>query len=168
MDFFTIIIIGLTVIGAALVLRGAFLRENNGLPAARTYGRNLPDIDERLNTLETTVSEADEAAVALDGMSKNVFKELDDKYQSLLFLYNLIDDKEKNVNASEAKSVRSATAPFDPLSQLVTRKTGVNPKYDIVFKMRAAGKSPDEIAKELKMGKGQVSLILNLGGGSGA
>jgi len=170
MDFFIFVLIVMMAVGAFFVLYSAFCRNRDDNAAADTTADfGFASLEERLNSLEATVTEADEAAASLDDMTKNAFKEFDDKYQTLLFLYNMIDDKQKTMAQRE---INAAIAPVqqlrpsaDPLAELVTRrKSASNPKYDIVFKMQADGKTPDEIAKELGMGKGQVALILNLGG----
>jgi len=169
MDFFVVVLIVMMIVGAIFVLHGALSRNPDDEETV-TYGDGFSHLEKRLTNLETTMTEADEAAVVLDDMTKNAFKEFDEKYQTLLFLYNMIDDKQKNM---AQKEISAAVAPVqqlcpaaDPLAELVTRRKGasINPKYDIVLQMQAEGKTHDEIAKELNMGKGQVALILNLGG----
>jgi len=169
MDFFVVVLIVMMVVGAIMVLHSVFSR-NPDEDTTATYGDGFTHLESRLSNLENTMTEADEAAVVLDDMTKNAFKEFDEKYQTLLFLYNMIDDKQK---AMAQREISAAVAPVqrmrptaDPLAELVTRRKGasINPKYDIVLQMQAEGKSLDEIAKELNMGKGQVALILNLGG----
>lgn len=164
MDFFTYMLTVTMVVGAGFVFYGAFAKDKQAV----SDNPGVFSLEEKLSSLETTVTEADEAANALDDMTKNVFKEFDDKYQALLFLYNLIDDKQRSLEKAETPSVSSPVASPRSATQAdalhTAKKLGLNPKYDVVFELHSAGKSLDAIAKELNMGKGQVSLILNLGG----
>jgi hypothetical protein len=114
-------------------------------------------LNDKLDVLGSSVSEADEAISELNDMSKNVFKEFENKYQELLFLYNLIDEKEKRLgNMPEIK----AEVIADEI-----KRPDINPKFANVLEMHKGGKSIEEIAKKLDMGKGEIGLILTLGGG---
>lgn len=163
MDFFTYVLIIMMVIGSCLVIYGAFSKrkEVSEEGSSSDADKELASLVQRLNSLETSVTEADEAAGILEDMSKNIFKEFENKYQEMLFLYNLIDEKQKSL-------AKSAPAPMPAMPAELPafdgKKTGINPKYTNILEMSAAGKSPDEIARQLKMGKGQVALIINLGG----
>jgi len=258
MDFFIYILILMLFIGAFLIIYGSIsMREADN--DSDGDGQQMLSLAKKLDTLETSVYEADEAVHMLGDMSKNVFKEFDSKYQELLFLYNLVDEKQKTLTTTDgtqtaptvqkpkqkaAKVTKPATtqtidvlvtdsapeimqAPLDDLKDTATKpesateitqdvvavdegpkpankaaakkaskaaakaapkkidlvvddnaggepsqtqasdsqaNQGINPKFAHVLELSQQGKSVEEIAKELNMGKGEIMLILNLGG----
>jgi len=118
MDFFIYILILMLIVGAFFVFYGAFSRKEAGAAMQQqNEGNEMLSLAKKLDTLETSVVEADEAVHMLDDMSKNVFKEFDSKYQELLFLYNLVDEKQKtlaltgdtNASPAQAKNTKSVT-----------------------------------------------------------
>ena len=213
MDFFIYILILMLAVGAFFVIYGGFVKKETA--ARQDEGEDFPSLAQKLNTLESSVYEADEAVHMLGDMTKNVFKEFDSKYQELLFLYNLVDEKQKtltltgtteavesqntnpnpiivqdishtgdtpdsNVSAPKRKAVTAkklADVPqIGPVSGRInvsslditvddsTMSSGINPKFAHVLQLSQEGKSVEDIARELDMGKGEIMLILNLGG----
>ncbi|MCL2752848.1 MAG: hypothetical protein FWE44_01710 [Defluviitaleaceae bacterium] len=159
LDFFVYMIVIMLIIGGVLVIA-----------ASLGFGKNsdeAKDITEKLDALEITVSEADETMSELNDMTKNAMKEFDAKYQELLFLYNLIDEKQKNVNGgSTAKPSRQSKSVDMIIDD--SKKMSINPKFTNVLEMYKNGKGVEEIAKQLDMGKGEVGLIISLGGAKNA
>ena len=174
MDFFTYVLIIMMIIGSCLVIYGAFFgaKKQNADAEAETQSsadKELASLVQKLSSLESSVTEADEAANILEDMSKNIFKEFENKYQEMLFLYNLIDEKQKTLAKPDATPAMPSAPGDMPAAAMLAmdgKKAGINPKYANVLELNAAGISADEIAKQLNMGKGQVALILNLGGGA--
>ena len=219
MDFFIYILILMLAVGAFFIIYGSIAsREAKVAPHDEGDGHELLSLEQKLDTLETSVYEADEAVNMLGDMSKNVFKEFDSKYQELLFLYNLVDEKQKTLTltgdtnavarhrmnaktdpvvvsdilvhdggfsdtgtpAPKQKAAKvkkkAATAPrvfeggeVTSLDITVDDSTdnqnfGINPKFAHVLQLSQDGKSVEDIARELNMGKGEIMLILNLGG----
>ena len=221
MDFFVYILILMLIVGAVFIIYGSIRqREAKASSLDEGDGQELLSLEQKLDTLGTTVYEADEAANMLGDMSKNVFKEFDSKYQELLFLYNLVDEKHKTLalsdNTNEAAVARhGANTKTEPVvvrdmslpnsglpgrdapapkqktakakkrpaavSQVIeageatsldivvddstkSQNPGINPKFAHVLQLSEDGKSVEDIARELNMGKGEIMLILNLGG----
>ena len=222
MDFFIYILILMLIVGAIFIIYGCIRqREAEASSHDEADGQELLSLEQKLDTLGSTVNEADEAANLLGDMSKNVFKEFDSKYQELLFLYNLVDEKQKtlaladNVNAAVVARHSTNTqaepvvvsdmllpaAPVPPpapapapkqktakskkrpaaVTQVIeageaaslditvddsvkSQNLGINPKFAHVLQLSEDGKSVEDIARELDMGKGEIMLILNLGG----
>ena len=169
MDFFIFMLVVLLVVGGVFVVLAGF----GFSPDSSADAGFAPDSDgkddglsQKLNVLSSSVSEADEVISELSDMSKNVLKEFESKYQELLFLYNLIDEKQKNFGKEDAEQLS-----IDEYSQQVdaaeakSKKAEINPKFANVLEMAKSGSSVEEIAKQLDMGKGEISLILNLTGG---
>lgn len=119
------------------------------------------EIENSMKALNTSLEEVDSAMLELDKMSKTIFEELDTKYQELLFLYTLIDEKKKEV--AEIYSTQKL-----PQKEIVTSvdkdsNTYKNPKLHEINNLLNEGLSISEIAKELNMGQGEVKLIIGLG-----
>jgi len=168
MDFFIFILLLMVVVGAGFIVAGSFSKSSTSYAEDKEdFNGGLSSISQKLDNLETYVSEADDAANMLGDMSKNVFKELDSKYQELLFLYNLIDEKQKVLDKASGEA--NSEIPDDILKRIDividdSKKMPINPKFANVLELHRSGKSIEQIAKQLDMGKGQVELILNLGG----
>jgi len=159
LDFFLYMLIIMLIIGAVLVVATSL-----------GFGKSAEDekdIAEKLDVLENSVADADELITELNDKSKNVMKEFENKYQELLFLYNLIDEKQKNIGDGFVSPIKPKTSGGVDIVIDDSSKAGsmLNPKFANVLQMSRDGKSVEEIAKHLNMGKGEVGLILTFGGG---
>ncbi|MCL2854253.1 MAG: DUF6115 domain-containing protein [Defluviitaleaceae bacterium] len=157
MDFFIFMLILLLVAGGLCVVAA-------GIKLSRNKTVNLDMFDGS--------GSADEAISELSDMSKNVFKEFDNKYQELLFLYSLIDEKQKKMDEGTPKIHKIGQARgLEEYAKRVdmviddSKKISINPKFANIVQMHKDGQSVEEIARKLDMGKGEVGLILTLGGG---
>jgi hypothetical protein len=189
MDFFIFILVLMLVVGGVFVVFaglgfGSDDSESSsdhslGRPLGRGFGRGSSEgkddnLSQKLDVLSSSVSEADEAILELSDMSKNIFREFESKYQELLFLYNLIDEKQKNLDkeppiahADEYTQRLDAALEDDAAVLNDNKKIEINPKFANVLELFKEGNSVEEIAKQLDMGKGEVGLILTLTGGGG-
>ena len=135
----------------------------------------------------------DSALVELNKMGSLVKQEIDEKYQAMLFLYDLVDGKMKEMESyptpppplPEVTSVTSdAIGQYlddikeeteNPLDLLLGRSEPepqrptkfTSPKHEQVWNMFESGKDIGQIAKELGMGKGAVKLMLDFSGRTG-
>ena len=156
MDFFIFMLVLVLVAGGICIIFASVAFSKSNAEAADEY------LENKLEVLGSSVNEADEAISELNDMSKNMMKELDNKYQELLYLYNLIDEKQKGfVPAAASSTSSSSPAPVAAKKAMAS----INPKFARVLEMFETGKSIEDIAIEMDMGKGEVGLILNLGGG---
>lgn len=135
-----------------------------------------------------SLAQVDEAADAalqeINKTSRLVLDEIEERYQSMLFLYNLLEEKKKEVTAlveqakEEAKasstaraSVKSkATMPIAgykamPLPSVPASSPRVsgNARHEKVRALYREGMSIADIAKQMKAGQAEVHLILNVG-----
>lgn len=157
MDIIQISLFVAIILGIGLVIFSLLTFSN------QSNNKNFGDyeIENSMKALNTSLEEVDSAMLELDKMSKTIFEELDTKYQELLFLYTLIDEKKKEV--AEIYS----TQKF-PQKEIVTSvdkdsNTYKNPKLHEINNLLNEGLSISEIAKELNMGQGEVKLIIGLG-----
>ncbi|MCL2619545.1 MAG: hypothetical protein FWD97_01250 [Defluviitaleaceae bacterium] len=160
MDFFIFMLILLLVGGGVCIVMAALSHSRAGVAGFDAYN-NSADV-------------ADEVISELDDMSKSVFKEFDNKYQELLFLYSLIDEKQKKIgdadvpvsfhSKDQARDLEKYAKRVD-LTIDDNKKMNINPKFASIVKMHEEGQTVEEIARKLDMGKGEVGLIVTLGGG---
>jgi len=160
-DFFIFTLILLLVGGGICVVVAAF-----GLSRSNAVGFDVTN---------NVSDDADDAISEFGDMSKSVFKEFDNKYQELLFLYSLIDEKQKNITQAEppntAARFKGQASVLEEYAKRVdiavddSKKMNINPKFASILKMYKEGQTVEEIARKMDMGKGEVELIITLGGG---
>ncbi len=97
--------------------------------------------------------------------------ELDKKHKELLFLYQMIIEKQKEIqidkleqqvgisNADNNYSNKKTYKDEIAKNEVKSRKINYNKE---ILDMSLAGYSSEEVARKLKIGKGQVELVLNL------
>ncbi|MBR1735531.1 MAG: hypothetical protein IJ736_00745 [Firmicutes bacterium] len=107
--------------------------------------------------LNKSVEEADSAMNELNGLSEEVFKEFEEKYNELLFLYQMIEDKKDENSIDKKVSAKNRKRKF----------RYSNPKLQEIKNLAKEGLSVAEIAKKLDIGQGEVQLIMQLGKDSG-
>ncbi|MBR1444825.1 MAG: hypothetical protein IJ583_14985 [Firmicutes bacterium] len=118
---------------------------------------NNTDADAIEMLLNKSVEEADSAMNELNGLSEEVFKEFEEKYNELLFLYQMIEDKKSENSVDTKVSAKNRKRRF----------RYSNPKLQEIKSLAKEGLSVAEIAKKLNIGQGEVQLIMQLGKDSG-
>ena len=104
----------------------------------------------------------------LNQFSSYIQSELEKKHKELLFLYQMIEDKEKKFAIS--KDVVTEQHSLEDFSNEIKENEngsevhGVlnNKYYNSIIELYKSGKDTSSIAKELNIGKGEVELILGL------
>ncbi len=152
------VILGICLIIYSLIM---FKREQSGASIAAPEN-TARAIDISIEEMERTMEE-------FSSMASDAFIQMEQKYQELLFLYSLIDEKKKEVAAlySEAP-LESYTKGSLKNSQSNNKsqpeeRVIVNPKLEEITRLMSSGQSVAEVAKSLNMGQGEVKLILELG-----
>jgi uncharacterized protein YneR len=164
MDFFLFILVLMLIVGGVfIVFAGLGFGGSQDVPEEKKEDA----LAQKMDALNNYVSEADEAITELNDMSKNIFREFDSKYQELLFLYNLIEQKQKNIDKVPFGAEYTQRLDSEAAVPNDKRRADINPKFANVLELHSGGNSIEEIAKQLNMGKGEISLILNLTGGGG-
>ena len=109
------------------------------------------DIDERLKEFDKIF---EEAVTEINKIATLIDNEINEKYRSILFLYNLIEDK--TVQPVEIKEEPEFEIPpeLEPVSKASM--------YDKVKELSIYGHTVAEIAKTLGIGQGEVQLIIDL------
>lgn len=121
--------------------------------------KHLKRADERIN-----YDEVRDKILELNEYGEYLKEELDKKHKELLFLYQMILEKQKelqiesldkkiNINSIDKELVNSESNDENK------SKTNSNKE---ILDLSLAGYKTHEIAKKLKIGQGQVELVLNL------
>ena len=128
------------------------------------------EVEGSIRAIDTSVKEANQASDKLTKLSKDALEEFDQKYQEILFLYSLMDEKKKDIAEIYNKpivqdvqaEVPKPSAPQDTSSPKQVPSLIKNPNLPQILKLRDDGADVAEIAKTLGMGQGEVQLILGL------
>lgn len=129
------------------------------------------ETDYTIKKLEASINDADNAIEELSKLSENIFEEISLKYQELLYLYSLIDEKHKELNYGNEKTdvsvVNNTSTPNLNVNNkdLMSVLNSSNPKHKEIRELNSRGLSVSEIAKKLNLGQGEVKLVLELGKG---
>ncbi|HCC08285.1 MAG TPA: hypothetical protein DEP72_09045 [Clostridiales bacterium] len=154
---------------------------------------NLSKVTKEKEELSLKVDEADKVLQELNKFSTYVSKELDTKHKELLFLYQMIDEKQESLAKKEKEVVKKTKkVTLDEKNEERSikenkQKTEANEKEEHQFttindelkvknilkgnqtiqeKIQAlhnAGKSIDEIASTLRKGKNEIRLMIGMG-----
>ena len=169
MDFFNFTLILTFASGVVLIMYSAYNFYDGTDKKNVDESFSLEDnIENKLKAIDSSVADADNAIGELSEMSSSMFKELEEKYQELLFLYNLLDEKKSEIlpGGNRGKNVKVAEPEnINVLINDITSKGYKNPKLKEIKELKDGGLSIAQIAKKLNMGQGEVSLILELGKG---
>jgi DNA-binding NarL/FixJ family response regulator len=127
--------------------------------------------DSALTALEKIDAASDTALNEINQTSQIALNEINEKYQAMLFLYNLLDEKKKEIavltEPRPAAPVANRVLPQKtPPEQKQTRKASQrkekNTRYEHVMELHNGGLTVPEIAKKLNIGQGEVQLFIDL------
>ncbi len=157
------VLTGLIALGIILVVIALLVMISNNKKQKRNEVITVNS--DNANDPENTVSE-------IDKIAKQIFEEMEGKYQELLFLYSLIDEKKKEISTPvktiekrEEKKTELRPEPEPaPIAKMPTRSVKGS-KFEKIEEMYDSGMSFADIARTLNMGQGEVALIYSLGKG---
>lgn len=147
-----IILICLIFIGFALIIFSVFIKE-------KSFKLSLDEAKGAELLLNKSINDADNAIEELNKLCSDAFEEFEEKYQEMLFLYQMIDEKKKEV--FEKNEIKASSGSSAKASKQKSNYT--NPKLKDIRKLQKQGLTIPEIAKKLNMGQGEVKLISELG-----
>ena len=149
MDIFTICVIVAIIIGIILIVISIVVPEDDEQPeAAEDLGKHKYSAD----------TDVDTAMNELDGLARSVLGQVEDKYQELLFLYSLIEEKEKSiVGLPSGEAIENTPKARQLTSGIKSRK------LDEIMSYKEDGMSVADIAKHMGIGQGEVRFILEMG-----
>ena len=166
------------IIGILVIIASLKISKDEHLFKAPHY----LEIEGTIRAMDKSIEEADEAVENLNKLSQSVFDELEKKYQEILFLYSLMDEKKKDITEIYSKPMPVApqttkskeavaeapqnkeSAPQEDSKPAMPLASAIkNPNLKQILKLRDEGMDVAEIAKTLDIGQGEVQLILGLG-----
>lgn len=192
------LIVGFVVITVFSLMSLLFVRRRE---REKDAARAKEDTERITKTIEELDAALDEALNEINRLGALVNKEIEEKHKAMLFLYNLVEDKQKEIEESADSEVISemmqkyiethgeklklmsvpmvaaaaggaavsadtaavlANAPEETPAEPVKPPTFANAKHKQIWEMSQGGQKPADIAKELGIGQGEVSLILNI------
>lgn len=105
----------------------------------------------------------------VEGMSNLLMEEMEGKYQELMFLYQLIDDKKEELQGADLNSSFSPPKSAKELSKKVfftiddnQRPSFKHPLLGDILMLKKEDMPTQDIAKKLDIGYGEVQMILDL------
>ncbi|TCT15072.1 hypothetical protein EDC18_104222 [Natranaerovirga pectinivora] len=137
-------------------------------------------IKESEHNSEINREETTQKLLAINEYSDFVLEEIEKKHKELLFMYQLINEKEKKVNQTpnlKNLNVDDLKEPVEKILEIkkevtevkkemtyqsVTMAQGVTNNNQVVLQLFNEGKDVKEIAKALGIGIGEVKLVLDL------
>lgn len=163
--FFISVIVGIVLVIISLILG-----------AKRTEKIELDQYDsatEKQNELIKVIEDADDAIEQLNSISKSIFEEQEQKYQELLYLYQIIDNNKqellnmiKKVKFKDSENtldetIKDENIKTDDIKNIETNFSS-NPIHNQIIDLYNSGKSVTQIAQQLNIGQGEVNLVLEL------
>jgi len=156
---FDIILVLLVIIGVILVIFACVSRNKNDNGDNDYFEANAS-----VQLVKQAIADADNAIEQLNKISSDVFDEFEEKYQELLFLYQMIDamkeKREKFDFNTDSQKGTGFEKTQDSHGSFISFK---NPNFEKIRNMQKQGLSISEISKALNMGQGEIKLILELG-----
>jgi len=142
------LIFSMNIIGLCLILLSLWFSKKKEEPMGSSK------INEIEKELMLRTQEAEEILEELNDFSIYMMRQMENKHKELILLYQLIDEKQRVMNQmpdTEKKIVPALEG--DPY---------LNKDQEQILTLYKEGKTIDEIAKRMHMGKGEVQLIIGL------
>lgn len=196
----TLLEILLILVGIAVIIISCFLLDKPGVNRKQQEtgitDEELTQVKNKLESAvadlsEETVNQAEDALsklsnekiIAVDEFSNQVIEKINQNHDEVLFLYNMLNEKETSLNDSirladrKMKEIREheqkshGNNKIDRISMETTQSEPViqtqNPdKADnhnsMILELHKQGKSVMEISKMLGLGQGEVKLVIGL------
>lgn len=167
METINIIFISFIIIGFILIIYSLVKVQKN-----ENNNSEIFTVEEAIKKLKTQIEDADKVMNELNSLAEQIFLQFQEKRQELLFLYDLIEQKQKDIspniditidgkaqNETKENEVQNETKEK---KQNKNYKKYENPLLEQILEMKEKGISNSEIAKSMNVGKGEIELILNL------
>lgn len=113
--------------------------------------------------LDYSIEEGRRLVKSLNEMTEYIVNEIERKNKELLFLYELIEKKEKLLNQSPIQGQKLVNEKHEVINNEIKNEENLNKSKDsnAILKLYNDGNSPIQIAKKLKLGIGEVKLMID-------
>ncbi len=170
-----ILVILSIIVGIMFIVISFFLKDkkdkeiaqNNTQEPIAPISSPITSIDE-----EDIMKEINHKILELNDYASFIKKEISGQHKELLFLYQLIAEKEKKLKHvantgslvdEQLVRVQSQSTTREPNKPVATLNNMIVENNKEIFDLYKKGLSVTEIAQSLNIGKGEVKLILDLG-----
>lgn len=123
---------------------------------------------EEFEEYQSRIDEVNQKIIDLNEYGEFLKTELDEKHKELLFLYQLISDKEHHIKSTSPSAINNAPPKVDMAPEISKDKTNKSESHTgenynkKIIELYDKGYGEADIAKMLDIGRGQVKLVLNL------
>lgn len=169
--FFISVIVGIILVVISLILG---VKRNEEIEMDQ-----FDSTTEKQNELIKVIEDADDAIEQLNSVSKSIFEEQEQKYQELLYLYQIIDDKKQEllnvfdkITSIEFKrdlsgDIKEESFEITDINNKSDREDKSNfeitdSKNNEIINLYNSGHTVTQIAQQLNIGQGEVSLVIKL------
>ena len=172
---FLIISISLFFIGLIIFIFG-YIGKYELIKEGYIETSNLSKFTKEKEEISLKIDEADKVLRELNKFSTYISKELESKHKELLFLYQLIDEKQESLKKSEVKNENNVLKEEKKriVEELKPVEITTTTQHDNILKtcqtiqekvqfLYRTGKSIDEIARTLNKGKNEIRLMIDMG-----
>lgn len=117
---------------------------------------------------------SNEKIISVTELSDQVLEKIKNNHEEVIFMYNMLNDKEKELKklvtgidlsnkivSNEEKQLQDGSMIHYSEKEVKSSNTSDNNNEEILT-LHSQGKSINEIAKMLNIGRGEVSLVINL------
>ncbi|WP_273325037.1 DUF6115 domain-containing protein [Vallitalea guaymasensis] len=174
MDNINILVIISIMIGIIFIILSFVFKDKAEKNKNDDKVEDLVSTDEEAEKIDfdkdQVMEEISNKILELNDYSSFIKQELNDKHKELLFLYQLINEKEKNMKKLSninniKKEEKHQQVIVDTPKQLDSKNISndIRDKNDEIHNLHRNGYSVTDIAKVMGLGRGEVKLILELG-----
>ncbi len=157
MDFLQVLMIILILVGLTLIVVSVyFIKKESEENKALNF-----KVDEAFTMINNSIEEYEQTTNEFNNVAEIMFKEIDEKYQELLMLYSLIEEKKYENNTESVISKDTVNNKNKARGKNNTFLHN-NKNSNKIIELYESGMPVDKIAKKLKIGIGEVQLIINL------
>lgn len=151
MGHLNIIVIILLILGIILIILSLFQKEKK-----KSDHNTVGASSEEYSRIKEALDEANKAIKDLNELHEYMMGELNKKQKELMLIYDIIDEKEKNISRpAPERQVAVKSSNIEQVNEGHTTR-------DKIRSMSNAGMNVEEIAQQLNIGKGEVKLLLSL------
>lgn len=125
-------------------------------------------LDEAFSSINTALDSFEEQTNDFNNTCELIFREIEGKYQELLYIYDRIDEKQNEklaeVSTENEKDIKNKKNKNSKQEKKKTDNSFIfkNKNAQEIFRLYDEGMSETDIAKTLSLGKGEVTLMLNI------
>ena len=113
--------------------------------------------------LDYSIEEGRRLVKSLNEMTEYIVNEIEGKNKELLFLYELIERKEKLLNQAPIQEQKLVNRKHEIINNKIENEENLNKRKDSnsILELYNEGNSPIDIAKKLNLGIGEVKLMID-------